>query len=274
MGRSKHVLTLLGAFCILVCSLFFVGLTVRGQGAAISRGFTTQDTKVVNAGLVSTVDDEAGEVELADSESRSRLAGIVSSVALVNLQSEETADVRVVLSGTAEALVSDINGEIRAGDKITVSPIRGVGMLATSDGQVAGTALASFDAESAEEQTVTTRTGESRTVHIGSIPIEVGVAYYAAPTSQFVPPFFQNLANTIAGRPVSFARILLSLILLVLAFLSIGVLIFTSVRAGIISLGRNPLAASAIHRGLLGIAFITLMIIAFTLIAVYLILIY
>jgi len=274
MGRSKYILTLVGACCVLVCGMLISGDVAKGQGAAISRGFNTQDTNVVNAGLVSTVDDDAGEVELADSTSRSRLAGVVSREALVNLQSEQTADVRVVLSGTAQALVSDINGEIRAGDKITVSPIRGVGMLATNDGQVAGTALTAFDAESADEQTVTTRSGEKQTVHIGSIPIEVGVAYYAAPTSQFVPPFFQSLANTIAGRPVSFARILLSLVLLLLAFLSIAVLIFTSVRAGIISLGRNPLAADAIHRGLLGIAFITLMIIAFTLIAVYLILIY
>jgi hypothetical protein len=271
--RLPFTMSLAGLF--IVVSVVAVPAFAQDAGrAAISRGFSTRDTGLVNAALVSTLANNPSEVKLAESASKSRLAGVVSSTALLKLLPEETADVQVILNGTALVLVSDINGGIRSGDKITVSPIKGVGMLATGDGQIVGTARGSFDIKTAKEQSVTDRGGDRRTIHIGSVPVEIGVAYYAAPTSQFVPPFFQSLANTIAGRPVSLARILLSLVLMLLAFLSISILLFTSVRASIVSLGRNPLAAGAIHRGLLSIVFITLLIVAFTLIAMYLILIY
>jgi hypothetical protein len=266
-----------GMACLLAAGVLAVAVPAFAQDAgraAISRGFSTRDTGLVNASLVSTLTNDPSRVQLADSNSKKRLAGVVSSSALLKFLPEQTADVQVILSGTALVLVSDINGGIRAGDKITISPIKGVGMLATSDGQIVGTARTSLNTKEARQQEVTDKDGNRQTIHIDSVPVEIGLAHFVAPTSQFVPPFFQSLANTIAGRPVSLARILLSLVLMVLAFFSISILLYTSVRASMVSLGRNPLAANAIHRGLLNIVFITLLIVAFTLIAMYLILIY
>lgn len=258
----------------LVCSIFGLLAPIAGaqsqSGSAISRGFKADSANLVVGALVSTKNNDSNSIELSTIGNSTRLAGIVSKTALVELSDNDTNETQVILSGASVALVSDINGPIKAGDKITASPIEGIGMRADSDAQIVGTAQSDF--RSSDTQKITDKNGKDHTVHIGRIPLQIGISYYVAPTSQFVPPFLQSLANTIAGRPVSFMRILLSCIMLLLAFGSIFVLIYTSVRSGIISLGRNPLAASAIQRGLVGVVMIVLLIAVLSLLGIYLIL--
>jgi hypothetical protein len=266
-------------FALAASAAVFVMIAASGvagaqsqQSNAISRGFAASGQDIVQGALVSTKADNSSTVELATVESAGRLAGIVSKTALVELSGATTNETQVILSGIALGLVSDINGEIRAGDKITASPIEGVGMLADSDAQIVGTAQSDYKPTDSQSKTIKDKSGKDHAVHIGTVPLHIGISYYVAPTSQFVPPFLQSIANTIAGRPVSFMRILLSCVLLLLAFGSIFVLIYTSVRSGIISLGRNPLAANAIQRGLVGVIVIVLLVAAVALLGVYLIL--
>jgi hypothetical protein len=243
-------------------------------GAVVARGFTTDDKAVVQGSLVATKADNAEAVEPATIERAGRLAGVVVTAPLLGLSSGSQAQVQVTLSGTAAALVSDINGAIKAGDKITASPIAGVGMLATADSQIVGTAGVGFDTKSAKTVSVTDKAGKRQSIHVGTVPLAVGVSYYVAPTNQFLPPFLQSLANTISGRPVSGARILLSGIVLFLAFGVVFALIYTAVRAGIVSLGRNPLAAGAIEHGLVNVGVTVLLVVVLTLLGVYLILVF
>lgn len=259
-----------------VAGLCFYGVattvSAQSQSSAISRGFETKETEVIQGALVSTAKNGSAIVELADTGSADRLAGVISEASLVELSDTVQGEVQVTLSGTTQALVTDLNGDIRAGDKITASPVRGVGMLATEDTQIVGTAQSAFTTKNSKTKIITDKNGKKHTVHIGYIPLLIGISYYAAPTSQFVPPFLQSLANSIAGRPVSLMRILLSCLLLLLAFGSIFVLIYTAVRSGIISLGRNPLAASAIQRSLIGVVIVILLVVVLSLVGVYLIL--
>jgi hypothetical protein len=259
----------------LLLGLLFVAAPVFAQAqTVISRGFLTQDKSAVVGSLVSTSSASSTNIELANLDNTNRLTGIVAKTSLVELSDSKQNEVQVAMSGTAMGIVSDINGSIRAGDKITVSPIDGVGMLATNDGEIVGTAATDFATKGAHTKVITDKSGKQHTVHIGSIPIQISIAYYVAPTSRFLPPFLQNLANDIAGRPVSVTRILFGSVLLMLAFIAIFALIYTSVRSGLISLGRNPLAAGAIQRSLVGIAITTILIFVFSLTATYLILIY
>lgn len=272
ISRLRTSLYLLMACCFVALVAIAGTAAAQSQSNAISRGFKASGDNIVQGALVSTTSNDSGSVELSTIGSASRLAGVVSKAALVELSGDTTNEAQVILSGTALALVSDINGTIKAGDKITASPIEGVGMLADVDAQIIGTAQSDFKPSDDQSKVVADKDGKQHTVHIGQVPVQIGISYYVAPTSQFVPPFLQSIANTIAGRPVSFMRILLSCVLLLLAFGSIFVLIYTSVRSGIISLGRNPLAASAIQRGLIGVIVIVVLIAAAALLGVYLIL--
>jgi hypothetical protein len=258
---------------VLVCTCGVLVSAQNAGGSAIAQSFQVDGStsNFISGALVSTDNTKARTVQLATSSSSKRLAGVISQNPLVALSNGKN-QVQVAISGTLLSLVSDINGQIRAGDKITASPIEGVGMLATNDTQIVGTAQASFSSKRAKTQTVKDHNGTSRTVHIGAVPLQVNISYYQAPTSTILPPVLQNLANGVAGRPVALVRILLCLILLLLAFASIGILIITSVRSGIISIGRNPLAAGAIRKGLFQVALAAVLILIFTLLSVYLLL--
>jgi hypothetical protein len=248
--------------------------SAQSGGEAIAQGFAIHGTAsdFVSGALVSTQSHNAHSVELATRNNASRMAGVVSTQPLVALSSDTTPKVQVVISGGVPALVSDINGAIQAGDKITSSPIAGVGMLATSSDQVVGTAQDDFSTAGADTQRITDADGKTRSVHIGRVALQIGIAYYQAPTSGFIPPLVQGLADNIAGRPVSLIRILVCTILLLLAFVSTAALVYTSVRSGLISIGRNPLAAGAIRRGMIQIGAAAVLILGLVLLGSYIIL--
>ncbi|HSX02885.1 MAG TPA: hypothetical protein VLI05_06270 [Candidatus Saccharimonadia bacterium] len=243
------------------------------SSGSIAQGFVadSRQGQIAAGALVSFTTGSSRSVELATTASAGRLAGVVDQSPLVVI-SGGAQEAQVVLSGTTTVLVSDINGPIHASDKITASPIAGVGMLATADSQIVGAAQASFDTAHAQSRSLKDRSGQAHTVHLGTIPIQIGVAYYQAPGSNFLPPFIQSLANSVAGRPVSLLRVMLSTVLLLLGFVCMAVLIYSSVRSAITSLGRNPLAAVAIRAGLYQVGGVVLVTIGGILVACYFIL--
>jgi hypothetical protein len=214
----------------------------------------------------------------------SNLVGVASSKPLVELSSDSTngqsiSNVQVAVGGTAEALVSDINGPITLGSKITASPVAGIGMNATGDTEVVGIAQADLSSIKTVTESFTGSEGTTITAKVGLLPISISVAYYSGASSQssisaFIPPFLQNLANDIAGKAVSPYRVLVSIVALLLGFITIVTMLYSGVHSGVISLGRNPLAADALRRGMvdvlvtaLGILVVTGVIVAAVIVA-------
>lgn len=261
-------------FFLLVASPLLISIqfvSAQQSSSTISQGFNTDNSEgeIVAGALVSIKGGNPESVALATTNSVDYLAGIADKNSLVTI-SKGSQETQVVLSGTATALVSDINGTIKRGDKITISPIAGVGMKAVTSSQVVGTAQSNFI--EAATRIVTDQRGEKHTVHLGHVEIQVDITYYQTAGSNFLPPFIQNVANSIAGRPVSLIRIILCSLLLLLSFTSVIILVYTSVRSAMTSIGRNPLAARAIRKGLLQVGVISLIVVAGTLLASYAIL--
>jgi hypothetical protein len=215
----------------------------------IAQGFKANSSGIVAGAILSTAKSDGSTVELTTSDSVGRIVGVADEDPLLSISTGKS-ETQVVLAGTTSVLVSDINGSIHSGDKIAASPIAGVGMLATADGRIVGTAQASFTNKDGRPQTIKDSSGKPHTIRLGSIPIQVGVAYYQAPGSNFLPPFVQRLANSIAGRPVSLIRIVTSSLLLLVSLIGITALIYVSTKSAMISLGRNPLAAHDIRKSL------------------------
>ena len=266
------------SFCLAASALTLISLgfghAARAEsGTAVSQGFQgdTSNSALVAGAVVSLAGDGSTVVKPATVQTASSLLGVVNSRAVLALSGTGN-QVQVVIAGNTPTLVSDINGTIEAGDKITSSPISGVGMKATTDTEIVGIAQQNFDAANAKSQTITDRGGKPHTIHIGTISAQINIAYYVAPSSSVLPPFLQGLANSIAGKPVSVVRILIACMLLLLASLGIFILLHTSIRSGIISIGRNPLAAHAINKGLATVGLTTLLILAFALVTTYVIL--
>lgn len=256
---------------VLMTLCLWAAPSAQAQGGnAISQGFKVETA--VTDGILVSIDPEASDtVQVATTESASRLIGVIATNALVTL-SEGTQQAQVVISGTAWTRVSDINGPVKTGDHITISPINGIGMKATSEGQIVGIAQSGLDSQTSQTQQVTDRSGQSHQVHIGYVPVQIGTAYYTAPSSGVLPPFVQNLLNAIAGKPVGLMRAIIVLVLVLVGGISIAVIIYASARSSIASIGRNPLASKAIFRGLAQVGIYALSILGFTLLLAYLIL--
>lgn len=275
--KPKRVIPTLAVTLIIACS-FLLALpptiaNAQNTSEVIGRGFefSNDQGKAASAAIVSSKTNYPDVVELATAKNSSHTIGVIDDKPLVAISSKGKST-QVVLNGATEVLVCDINGPIRAGDKIAASPVAGVGMLAAENGQVVGTAQKEFNTKTAKIRSIKDSKGVGRNVRFGSIPVEVSVAYYQLPGSNFLPPLLQNLANTIADRPVSAIRILVSSLMLMFGFIYVGILIYTTVRTSVISLGRNPLAAHNIRNGLLQMAVLAVTVLLATLLATYLML--
>lgn len=270
MGIQRKTANITVAIATLTMFLF---VPFAQAQASISQGFNTDED--LAPGTIVSQKQGKGTVQSATLNDSGSLIGVASSQSLIEL-SGGSKQAQVVTSGTTKALVSDINGDIRAGDKITISPLEGIGMKAVQSGYVIGTAVEDFSsANDVTSKQITDKNGKKNTVKIGSIPIQVNVSYFEDidVNKSILPEFILNIARSVSGKEVSVLRVLIALVVLVVGIISIGVLLYSSVRSSIISIGRNPLAASAVNKSLLQVAFLSLGVLLIMLSAVYLILI-
>jgi hypothetical protein len=260
----------------IIALLLPLAVPASAQGnSSISQGFKTKDSTISPAALVSMQQGNTNTVELSTIGGTQRLVGVAGEKPLIELSGTSgESNLQVVTSGLTLALVSDINGQVVNGDKITASPIEGVGMKATVSTMVVGTAQGNLASVQTETRTVTDNKGARQTVHIGLLPVQVSVAYYTVPTqdSAYVPGFLQSLANNVAGRNVSPMRVLVAGLILLLLFISVTVLLYSAVRSSIISIGRNPLSESAVRKSLFEVGLTVTAVLLFSTLVIYLVL--
>lgn len=176
----------------------------------------------------------------------------------------------VATSGIAPTLVSNINGEIELGDQITASPIVGVGMKATTNTKIVGIAQSAMTSKKTETVNVD---GKDQSIEIGEISLLISVGYhYQEPEKTLIPVAIQNIANAMAGKKVEPLPIIVSLIIFIVTMVVVISLIYAIVRSSIISVGRNPLAQSAVYRNAIQLSVLVMAIIAASIIAIYLVL--
>jgi hypothetical protein len=211
----------------------------------------------------------------------SKMLGIVvpASTATITLTPDKVTQQQVLVatSGRFQVLISNQNGPIKVGDYITVSSIAGVGMKADENQtQVIGRAVSAFTGSANVLGTVKVKNtqGKESNVSLGMATVDMTISHnplFNKP-SDFVPGFLQNAANGVSNKPVSVARIYLSMtVMLVTAFLT-GLLIFSGVRAGMVAVGRNPLSKKSIIRSLIQTVIAGLIIFIAGVFAVYLLL--
>jgi hypothetical protein len=226
-------------------------MSFGAQSAAISQGYKP-DGSLAPGALVS-LEAAQNSVTAADTANNSGLFGVVvganSTPLAVNTTNTKNM-VQVTTNGAAQVFVTDLNGPIKAGDQIAPSAIQGVGMKVLTSSKVVGVAQRAFDASTAISTiTVKTASGGTQVAHIGIIPVAVQVVYYTVPQKSVVPDFIQQFAVSVTGKTVSVAQLAIVLVILAAALIVVGTLMFAAVRGSIVSLGRNPLAASSIYRG-------------------------
>lgn len=259
---------------ILGLTLFFTAQCVSAQGA-ISQSYSTTSTAITPGALVS-LSAATNDVVLSDPSNASTLVGIAISQPLVQLSSSKQNAVQVAVSGTTDVLVSNANGPIVTGDKITISPLQGIGMKATNAGEIVGTAQASLQSVKTVPRLVNEVSGKQDTLAVGLIPVTINVTYYTAGSqgavASVIPPFLQSIANSLTGKQVSALRVLFATIALLFGFISVILMLYVAIRSGVISIGRNPLAEASLRKGLVDVIVAAVGVLAITGIIIYIIL--
>jgi hypothetical protein len=161
--------------------------------------------------------------------------------------------VQVAISGAAETLVSTINGNIKQGDYVAVSPFGGMGMESEPGDYDVGIALANFSSQSdgAKQQKVTNTSGRTTSVWTGEIPVNIAVGVDNGNNSANANlNNLQKLARSLTGHTISTGRVIAAMTLAVLAFATLVTLTYSATYGSIVSIGRNPLAKIEILKGL------------------------
>lgn len=254
-----------------VCGLFGV-VSAIAENSVLSEGYLSD--QALPAGTMVSL-GEARTVKASNLENDEELLGVVvgANDSLISLSSGPK-EVQVATGGIVQVIVSDIEGEIKPGYKLSASPIDGVAMRSVAAGKIIGTAQGNFSAST--ENTIKREIeykGEKRNVTIGKVSVLVGVSYLSDdPTRSIIPGFIEKLATAIAGHQVSAVRIIVSGLLVIVVLIVDMIFVYGSVKGSIISIGRNPLSQKSISKSLLQVVGISIAVLLVTLGAVYFIL--
>lgn len=185
--------------------------------------------------------------------------------------------VLVATSGRQQVLVSNQNGPIKVGDYVTISAIAGVGMRAGEiQTQVLGKAASDFSGSNNVIGTIKVKDtlGKEQSVAISRVAVDISIAHNPlfSKSTDYVPGFIAKVATTVASKPISAARIYLSLALLLMTALITGNMLYSGVRNGMKAVGRNPLSKKSIIRSLIQTVIAGLIIFVAGIFAVYLLL--
>lgn len=238
---------------------------------AVTQGYGA-DTILQRGIIVRVNESDATKIEPVSIETSDKIHGVVVAAndAPVTLSSEDQ-KVFVATTGKYDVLVSNQNGPIHAGDFITLSSIEGIGMRVDDiQPYVVGKALADFDGQN--DIVSSTMVGD-KNVNIGRVQADIQFARnpLQKPVSN-LPDFLRRTAENIAGKQVNTPRIYLSLIIFFISTSVAASLLYGAVRAGIISVGRNPLSKKSIVRGMMQVVIVGLTIFISGVFGVYLLL--
>lgn len=241
---------------------------------SISQGFSTSETLPIGS-IVSLQNNTTDHVVATTTGNVNSILGVVINTgsSLLTLSNGQDNQVQIATSGTVPVLVSDMNGDISQGDQITASPIKGVGMKATSNVKVVGIAQGEPSNSDDTKQSYADQQGNKKSILLGEVPISINVAYYfKQPEKTIIPSAVQNMANALAGKTVNTAPILVSAAVFLITLVVVASIIYSMIRSSIISVGRNPMSQSAIYRDVIQLSALVLGILAVSLIAIYMIL--
>jgi hypothetical protein len=243
----------------------------------VTQGYASDDN-LQRGMLVSLKDGDPTKVEPADDGNAKRLHGLVVNPndAPVTLSNEAQKNF-VATVGRYEGLVSDQNGAVKAGDYITVSKVRGIGMrVDTKSENVIGKALEDFDGKSNVLSTTDLKDngGITQKVNIGRIMLDIGIGAnpLAKPEEVNLPGFLKKATEAIAQKSVSPLRVYISLAILAASVAIAGSMLYAGVRSSMISIGRNPLSKQSITKSLMQVILTSFIVFIIGIFGVYLLL--
>jgi hypothetical protein len=262
----------------LAALLFLVVLSIISPLSAqtVTQGYGS-DEPLQKGMIIRLKGDDATKVEALDQENIDKMHGVVvdPNDAPVTISSDGQ-KVFVANVGRYEVLVSDQNGPLAIGDFVTISAVKGIGMKAgDKEPVVVGRATAEFDGKTNSIGSSDIKIGEeTRKVSIARIQVDLGISRNPLLKAKEpnMPEFLKRATEGIAGKEVSPAKAYTSVVIFFLSSVIAASLMYSGIRSGIISIGRNPLSKKSIIRGMFQVIITGLIIFITGIFGVYLLL--
>lgn len=261
-------------------AVFVVGLislfTSVVQAGTISEGYQTDDTTIgVGTAVALQTTDSEDKIIPATIGNAENFVGIVTTVDenLISLRNQSS-DVLVTTAGEVNAYVSDVDGSVAAGDAVAVSPLRGIlsGAQNATETGIVGVALEDFPTENLEERTVSTQSGNQKTVTIAKMRIQLGRDFASKEVAEQQKSFLVIAGESVTGQSVGQAQVIAALIVLLIVMIVEGSIIYGAIHSTIGALGRNPLSKRAVFKQLLQVSWLALLVLIFGFGAIFIIL--
>lgn len=263
-----------------------VALTIALPALATSYGggsvqSYSADTPLDTGTIVQLTGKDSNRVKIATQAQQANMFGVTvdrNQLALTLSNSELQNETFVAASGTYNVLVSTQGGSIVAGDYVTLSSVNGVAMKAgDKEGTVFGRAGGSFDGKGVTLGTTAlkdTSGKTTQTVTIGSIPVTIDIKRNpnVKSTKTKLPEVLERVGQAIAEKEVSPIRMYLSLGITAISLIAAIAVLYSGIRNGMISIGRNPMSKKSIFRALFEVILTSIVILTIGLFAVYLLL--
>lgn len=247
---------------------------------AVTTTYSADST--VQLGMIVQLKDKAPTAVVpVSAASTSKVLGVVipnSNVAIVLTPKNVTdQQVLVATNGSYNVLVSNQNGPIKVGDYLAISAIAGVAMKAgIVEQQVVGRAAGNFTGSGNVITAIKLKDqlGKDTTLALGRIQVDINIAHNPLnqKTVDHVPAFLANLAQAVANKSVSVARIYLGTVILAVTTVITSIMLYSGIRSGMIAVGRNPLSKKSIIKSLIQTIIAGLIIFIAGILAVYLLL--
>lgn len=255
---------------LLLGAIVFGVLASAVTVSAIARGYSTSDSGLQTgmAVVISREPADSSQVERATESASQRVVGIVTTLdnSLVTVTSS-SAKVLVESEGEVDAYVTDMNGEVKKGDPLVLSPLKGILMRGTDPSITAiGIASVDFSTVSAEDYTIS---DDSKTTTVKIAKLKINLNRQGASNISNTDSSISRLGRKIVGKEVSDIRVLVALIIFFLVLVAEGSILYGGISSAMAALGRNPLARKIIRQELVRVVVIALFVLLIGLGAIY-----
>lgn len=228
--------------------LLFAG---HSSAVALTNGYFTNDTGIKTGMTIGLSDDSTADkslVERARISQPDKIIGVAVRLqdALLTVASTDS-QVYVATSGEVEAYVIDLNGSIKKGDSLAISPVRGLLMKANeATSGVTGVALEDFDATKGETIQVNEDKNGQQSAQLGKIKINIDPRVARGAPVQG-SSYFERLGRSFTNKDVTEIQILSAFVIFLVLLVVEGGLMYGAIASTITSLGRNPYSKRLIY---------------------------
>lgn len=242
--------------------LLTLGFIVAASASvfAVSAEYTQSymaEQKMSFGTLVSLQEGSESRVVIATASNAPNFIGVSiadsgSTVAI----NKNTAETQVAVSGKAIALVSNINGDIKKGDLLTVSNIDGVAAKALNNESIIGSSEADFDITATKNTAtnINTTDGKNQKAVVG--PAQVNL--FRIQKNTYSTTGLVGWIERVSGKPVSVLKLAMVSLISLAVLACIITMSYSAIRNTVVQASRNPLARPVIVEVLVRVLLIVL----------------